>query len=72
MLSTADVCLLRATRALIGDYITNLEMSSLATIMKVDERVVKVWFQNQRQRQELLNSEDLANALFLMGDDSVL
>ena len=69
MLSTPDVCLLRATRALVGDYISNLETSSLATLMELEERVVKVWFQNQRQRQELLNSQDLANALFLMGDD---
>lgn len=68
--TAADLSLLRATRALEGDYISKEDISSLAAILNVGMRVVEVWFQNQRQRREPLSTDDLVNAMFLFEGDA--
>ena len=46
------------------------ELSSMAVLMGVDTKVVRIWFQNRRQRNDFESSdEDNLNAIILILDN---
>ena len=62
-----ELCLLRA-QYFLNKFPDEEEKSSIAVICQKNVDNVRVWFQNQRQRNEIeMTSDDVLNVLILSG-----